>query len=104
MNAHHIGKVVAAIILFAGTVVEAAEPPTPAPAASESAEQPKPATTPAATPAPAATTAPAPATTAPAAAAAPTTPNATSPAATPQRFLPSEEVRADFDVSFPIDI
>jgi len=25
-------------------------------------------------------------------------------AASPQRFVPSEEVRADFDVSFPIDI
>lgn len=25
-------------------------------------------------------------------------------AATPQRFVPSEEVRADFDVSFPVDI
>lgn len=24
--------------------------------------------------------------------------------ATPQRFVPSEEVRADFDVSFPVDI
>jgi hypothetical protein len=24
--------------------------------------------------------------------------------ATPQRFIPSEQVRADFDVSFPIDI
>ena len=40
------------------------------------------------------------------------TPAETSPAAspaspastTPQRFVPSEEVRADFDVSFPIDI
>lgn len=26
------------------------------------------------------------------------------PGATPQRFVPSEQVRADFDVSFPIDI
>jgi hypothetical protein len=25
-------------------------------------------------------------------------------AGTPQRFIPSEQVRADFDVSFPIDI
>lgn len=26
------------------------------------------------------------------------------PGTTPQRFVPSEQVRADFDVSFPIDI
>jgi hypothetical protein len=25
-------------------------------------------------------------------------------AASPQRFIPSEQVRADFDVSFPVDI
>jgi hypothetical protein len=34
-------------------------------------------------------------------------PDAKSPAdvkASPQRFIPSEQVRADFDVSFPIDI
>lgn len=48
------------------------------------------------------------------AAAAPATSTAKSPAATspaprdapasPQRFEPSEKVRADFDVSFPVDI
>lgn len=39
---------------------------------------------------------------APAPAPAPAPPVATGP--TPQRFAPSEEVRADFAVSFPIDI
>jgi hypothetical protein len=31
-------------------------------------------------------------------------PTAADKAGSPQRFVPSEQVRADFDVSFPIDI
>jgi hypothetical protein len=31
-------------------------------------------------------------------------PSSADKAGTPQRFVPSEQVRADFDVSFPIDI
>lgn len=40
----------------------------------------------------------------------PATPEASKPAkakdasGTPQRFIPSEQVRSDFDVSFPVDI
>jgi hypothetical protein len=36
--------------------------------------------------------------------AAPPPPPPSSGGASPQRFVPSEQVRADFDVSFPIDI
>jgi hypothetical protein len=31
-------------------------------------------------------------------------PSAADRGASPQRFVPSEQVRADFDVSFPIDM
>jgi hypothetical protein len=34
----------------------------------------------------------------------PPPPNSGARGASPQRFVPSEQVRADFDVSFPIDI
>jgi hypothetical protein len=89
-----------AALLFAGvlagiTVLRAQEtPPVPGPADSASSE---PATTTTAKPA-----AP------PAAGPAkpvnpPTNPPATS-TSTPARFEPTEKVRADFDVSFPIDI
>lgn len=61
--------------------------------------------TPPAAPAVAAPTAAAPAATSPAATspaiAAPATPT---PAVSPERFEPTDKVRADFDVSFPIDI
>ncbi len=70
-------------------VLRAQEPEAPAP-------------TPAAnTPTPAANT---PATSAPAAATPAAAPAAARPGRTQDRFEPSEKVRADFDVSFPVDI
>lgn len=56
--------------------------------------------TPPAAPAVAAPTAAPPATTSPAIAA----PATSTPAVSPERFEPTDKVRADFDVSFPIDI
>jgi len=83
-----------AALLFAGvlagiTALRAQEPPptpSPAPAAGPASPEPAP-------PAPAADPKPA----------GKTNPPATSPS-TPARFEPTEKVRADFDVSFPIDI
>ena len=88
-----------AALLFAGvlagiTVLRAQEPPatpSPAPAAGPATQEPA-AQEPAA-PAPAADPK----------AADKTNPPATS-TSTPARFEPTEKVRADFDVSFPIDI
>ena len=85
-----------AALLFAGvlagiTVLRAQEPParpSPAPAAGPATPEP-------AAPAPAAATDPK------AAAKTNAPPASTS---TPARFVPTEKVRADFDVSFPIDI
>jgi hypothetical protein len=78
--------------LPAPTQVPAAQPPA-------AGSEPEPAQDAAAAPAAAATAAPADA------------PQATTPAATPaaakgspQRFEPTEKVRADFDVAFPVDI
>ena len=85
-----------AALLFAGvlagiTVLRAQEPPaTPSPAPAAGPATPEPAA-----PAPAAATDPK------AAAKTPAPPASTS---TPARFEPTEKVRADFDVSFPIDI
>jgi hypothetical protein len=103
-----------AIAMFAGvlavvTVLRAQEPPPVAPAASPPA-------TPASEPVPAAGTADEPAPDAaeasaenepPPPAAAPTSapPDPKRPVGpTPGRFEPTEKVRADFDVAFPIDI
>jgi hypothetical protein len=89
-----------ATLLFAGvlavvTVLRAQEsPPATAPA-----ERTAPAQATQAAPAPPAT-AGEPAADAPAGPAAPPAPRG----ATPTRFEPTEKVRADFDVSFPIDI
>ena len=83
-----------AALLFAGvlagiTVLRAQEPPaTPSPAPAAGPATPEPAA-----PAPAADPK----------AADKTNPPATS-TSTPARFEPTEKVRADFDVSFPIDI
>jgi len=85
-----------AALLFAGvlagiTALRAQEPPaspSPAPAAGPATQEP-------AAPASAAATDPK--------AADKTNPPATS-TSTPARFEPTEKVRADFDVSFPIDI
>jgi hypothetical protein len=85
-----------AALLFAGvlagiTALRAQEPPaTPSPAPAAGPASPEPAA-----PAPAAALDPR--------AAAKTNPPATS-TSTPARFEPTEKVRADFDVSFPIDI
>ena len=85
-------------LLFAGvlagiTVLRAQEPPaTPSPAPAAGPATPEPAA-PASAPTPAADPK----------AASKTNPPATS-SSTPARFEPTEKVRADFDVSFPIDI
>jgi hypothetical protein len=85
-----------AALLFAGvlagiTALRAQEPPaTPSPAPAAGPASPEPAA-----PAPAAAPDPR--------AATKTNPPATS-TSTPARFEPTEKVRADFDVSFPIDI
>jgi hypothetical protein len=85
-----------AVLLFAGvlagiTALRAQEPPaSPSPAPAAGPETPQPA-------------APAPATaTDPKAAGKTNAPPAST--STPARFEPTEKVRADFDVSFPIDI
>ena len=89
-----------AALLFAGvlagiTVLRAQEPPaTPSPEPAAGPATPEPA-------APASASAPTPA--ADPKAASKTNPPATS-TSTPARFEPTEKVRADFDVSFPIDI
>jgi hypothetical protein len=85
-----------AALLFAGvlagiTALRAQEPPaTPSPAPAAGPASPEPA-------------APAPAVAPDPKAAGKTNPPATS-TSTPARFEPTEKVRADFDVSFPIDI
>ena len=85
-----------AALLFAGvlagiTALRAQEPPaSPSPAPAAGPETPEPA-------------APASATGTDPKAAGKTNPPATS-TSTPARFEPTEKVRADFDVSFPIDI
>jgi hypothetical protein len=87
-----------AALLFAGvlagiTALRAQEPPaSPSPAPAAGPATPEPA---ASAPAPPAATDPK--------AAGKTNPPATS-TSTPARFEPTEKVRADFDVSFPIDI
>ena len=73
----------------------------PAAAPAKTAAAPAAATTPATQPAPAA---PAGATKADESADADAAKNPASKGPSPQRFTPSEQVRADFDVSFPIDI
>jgi predicted lipid-binding transport protein (Tim44 family) len=93
-----------AVGLVTGSLIYAAEPPVREPEPKQQSEK---------SAAPPAATSPTPATTpidpaAPAekkpdaAQAAGKTPADKSPS--PQRFVPTEQVRADFDVSFPIDI
>ena len=89
---HLLGAV--ALLAVVG-VLRAQEPQAPAPPPPASA--PAPAANPPATNPPAADP---PASTAPAAGA----PPAAKPGRTQDRFEPTEKVRADFDVSFPIDI
>jgi hypothetical protein len=89
----HLTTVLSGLLLLVSYALFAAEPaPTPA------------AKPPAALPAPTKETPAA----AKAADATDTTPSTTGDtakkAASPQRFIPSEQVRADFDVSFPVDI
>ena len=83
-------KYVLVAAAFAGGVVLVARAQTPAAPAAKA-------------PAPAATPAPAPATTS---TVVPPVAPTTAPAAavSPERFEPTDKVRADFDVSFPIDI
>ena len=98
-----VGWLIAAATIAGGAW--ALDPPRPAPAQPATAEQTAPATSPAAAP----TTAPATEqpTEQPAAeeeTLPPLPPDARRTGPTPQRFDPTEEVRADFPVSFPSDI
>jgi hypothetical protein len=78
-----------------GAEPPAAKPTTPAPAApADESAAPK-------TDEPSAAPAESPATNQPATTA---RPKASGRSGSPERFVPSEQVRADFDVSFPIDI
>jgi hypothetical protein len=97
-----VGWLIAAAMIAGGAW--ALDPPRPAPAPPATAEQPAPTASAAAAP----TTAPAAEQpTEPAAeeeTLPPLPPDARRTGPTPQRFDPTEEVRADFPVSFPSDI